>query len=149
MKTIKPKDFHTTDIDVFLAGGISNCPDWQDYALTLLSDTNLTVADPRRDEGLEQVGTEAAIQIAWERDTLIKAKKIIFWFPEETLCPITLLELGVQIGKLDKPIFVGTHPNYARRFDVIEQLGLVNHPNIPLTIHNNIEDLIQELKNSY
>lgn len=146
MKTIAPKDFEANHIDLFLAGGISNCPDWQADALTMLQDTHLVVANPRRSEGLENTGTEAAIQIAWEQQALIKADKILFWFPEETLCPITLLELGVQIGKLDKPIFVGTHPNYARRFDIIEQLGLVDHPNLPKTVHNNLEDLIAEVK---
>jgi hypothetical protein len=53
------------------------------------------------------------------------ADLISFWFPRETLCPITLYELGKWHGKADKPIVVGMHPDYPRRIDVEEQSKLV------------------------
>lgn len=70
----------------------------------------------------------AGKQIQWEFDHLRRASAVLFWFPEETLCPITLFELG-QWSALaaisGKKIFVGTHPNYKRRLDVEVQLRLI------------------------
>jgi hypothetical protein len=54
---------------------------------------------------------------------LHRADAISFWFPCETLCPITLYELGAW-SRQDKPIFVGTHPDYKRRLDVQIQTEL-------------------------
>ena len=148
MKLVLPKDDYSGKIDLFLAGGISNCPDWQtDAALTLETMDELVVANPRRSEGLEKTGVEAAKQIAWEHDALKRADTILFWFPEETLCPITLFELGVQVGKLDKKMFVGAHPNYARRFDIVQQMSLVPHWTVPPKVHDNLYGLLKEVIN--
>ena len=68
---------------------------------------------------------------------------VSFWFPEETLCPITLYELG-KIAMSNKVMFVGTHPNYKRRFDVIKQLQLVR-PEIKVT--DNLVDLAKTVSN--
>ena len=52
------------------------------------------------------------------------ADAILFWFPQETLCPIVLYELGAW-SMSGKTIFVGVHPAYSRRQDVEIQTGLV------------------------
>ena len=59
--------------------------------------------------------TEA--QIVWEYRYLRHASAVLFWFAPEIHCPITLFELG---GALERsaPVFVGCHPDYARRDDV-------------------------------
>jgi len=108
--------------DIFLGGGISNCPDWQQEIIDALQDTQLILVNPRRAGVLEPEWAEE--QIEWEYNALRKVNTVIFWFPEETLCPITLLELGVFTQKPETRIIVGTHPNYERRFDVIKQLKL-------------------------
>ena len=65
----------------------------------------------------------ARTQIEWEYRHLQKAEAALFWFPSETLCPITLFELGAW-SRSDKLLFVGTHSNYQRRLDVVIQLSL-------------------------
>src|SRR5207302_501959 len=62
-------------------------------------------------------------QIAWEYHHLRQADAVLFWFPCETLCPITLYELGAM-SMTAKPLFVGAHPVYPRRHDVEIQLRL-------------------------
>lgn len=57
-------------VDLFLAGGISNCPDWQSEVIKMLSETDLSIANPRRPYGLEKTGDAAAKQIAWEHEML-------------------------------------------------------------------------------
>jgi len=108
---------------IFLAGGITNCPDWQQEMRELLSDTNLTILNPRRANFPIHDKSAAYKQIKWEHKHLHLATAILFWFPEETLCPIVLYELGYW-APTTKPIFIGTHLEYARRQDVEIQTRL-------------------------
>lgn len=109
---------------IFMAGGITNCPDWQQDMRELLSNTNLTLLNPRRVDFPIHDPDAAKAQITWEHIHLRKANAILFWFPHETLCPIVLYELGAwSIGS--KQIFVGVHPEYQRRQDVEIQTHLV------------------------
>lgn len=109
---------------IFLAGGITGCPDWQREMVGRLSDTDLVLVNPRRDDF--PVGDPGAAfkQITWEHIRLREVSAILFWFPKETLCPIVLYELGAW-SMTDKPLFVGVHPEYKRRQDVEIQTGLV------------------------
>jgi hypothetical protein len=68
--------------------------------------------------------TAARTQIEWEYRHLRRATAVLFWFPPETLCPIALYELGGRALVREQPLFVGTHPGYARRLDVEVQLKL-------------------------
>lgn len=108
---------------VFLAGGISGCADWQSEMTEMLSDSMLTLLNPRRPDFPMDDPTAARTQIEWEYRHLKEADAALFWFPCETLCPITLFELGAW-SRSNKPLFVGTHPDYQRRLDVIVQLSL-------------------------
>lgn len=109
---------------VFLAGGITNCPDWQQEMKELLSGTDLTLFNPRRaDFPIGEPGVEYE-QVTWEHEALRVADAILFWFPQETICPIVLYELGAW-SMMEKPIFVGIHPEYQRRQNVEIQTGLV------------------------
>lgn len=108
---------------VFLAGGISGCPDWQKEFVDKIRDTDLTVYNPRRANFPMGDKEEGRKQIKWEAEYLDEAWCIIFWFPMETICPIVLFELG-SWSMTDKPICVGIHPDYSRRFDVETQLEI-------------------------
>lgn len=109
---------------VFLAGGISNCPDWQGSMPGLLGDiANLAVINPRRIVAFGKEGPEAAGQIKWEHDALRKADAHAFWFCANVIQPISLFELGVWSEKSER-LFVGVDPFYPRRFDIVEQLKL-------------------------
>jgi hypothetical protein len=115
------------EVSVFMAGGITGTPDWQQELRAMLEDVEgLVLVNPRRAEFDVEDPTLAVTQIGWEFVSLRAADAILFWFPPQTLCPIVLYELGAWAGS-DKPIVVGTHPNYARAFDVEIQVGLVRH----------------------
>ena len=126
---------------VFLAGGISNCTDWQPEMTKLLQDTELTVLNPRR-KYFPDHDDAAREQIKWEFRHLKKTTATLFWFPHETLCPITLFELGNCLGK-EKPLFVGCHPEYQRRRDLEIQIKLYD-PYIKIVY--SLEDLSLKVK---
>lgn len=127
---------------LFLAGGITNCPDWQSELTDLLKDKNITLLNPRRANFPIHDPNAAEEQIAWEYKHLRKADAISFWFPKETICPIVLYELGAW-SMTEKPIFVGVHPDYPRRQDVEIQTGLVKPE---LKIVYTLTDLSAQIK---
>lgn len=114
---------------LFMAGGITGCPDWQSVMRKTLDASPLgegvLLANPRRADFPIDDPSAADKQIQWEHEYLQMAEGILFWFPEETLCPIVLFELG-RWSKRDsgKDIFVGVHPRYARRQDIDVQMRL-------------------------
>lgn len=122
---------------IFLAGGITNCPDWQQEMRKLLENTDLALLNPRRANFPIDDPSAANKQIEWEHDHLRIADAILFWFPHETLCPIVLYELGAW-SMTDKLIFVGVHPEYKRRRDVEIQTRLVR-PDVEVVY--SLEDL--------
>jgi hypothetical protein len=127
MKYIEaPNDYKigVEETSIFLAGGITDCPDWQQEMKDLLAGTSLTLLNPRRKDFPIGDPDAAYEQIKWEFTALRAADTILFWFPKETLCPIVLYELGAW-SMTDKPIFVGTDIEYSRRQDVLIQTLLV------------------------
>jgi len=108
---------------IFLAGGITGCPDWQQEMRSLLESSELILLNPRRANFPIGDPNAALEQIEWEHDHLRMADAVLFWFPCETICPIVLYELGAW-SMTGKPIFVGVHPNYKRRQDVEIQTRL-------------------------
>ena len=129
---------------IFLAGGITDCPNWQaDVVGELITIPDIVVANPRRDHFPINDLSAAKEQIAWEYKYLQMANIILFWFPCETLCPIVLYELG-RWAHSDKPLLVGTHPQYKRRQDVIIQLGLARPDVRPIS--NSLKILTLRLK---
>jgi len=114
---------------IFLAGGISNCPVWQDEIINLIDTDKHDVINPRRKNNFESYGDIAAEQIAWEHDAFTVINACVFWFPHETLCPVTLLEIGKQLSYIGqynviRPLIVGWHPEYKRAFDLEQQISL-------------------------
>ena len=121
MKEIKAPERYEHNPDqrtVFLAGGITNCPDWQREIPKAL--TEIDTSNP----AMEQE------QIEWEHQHLLQSHAYLFWFCEETVCPITLFELGKVAGLFPaKSLFVGTHPKYSRKRDIDFQM-LLMHPEV-------------------
>jgi hypothetical protein len=148
-----PKILKNNDstLTMFMAGGITNCPDWQQDMRKLLSKVNGTLINPRRADFPIGDPTAAQKQITWEHDHLKIADAILFWFPMETLCPIVLYELGAWSMFADrsnkyKPIFVGVHPEYKRRQDVEIQTKLVR-PEVH--VQYSLKSLAVEIKTNY
>lgn len=142
MRYIEAPDESTLSPTLFLAGGISNCPDWQSHMVSLLRDENLTIFNPRRKDFDVSKKDESKKQIEWEARHLEKADMISFWFPSETLCPIVLYELGAW-SMTDKKIFVGIHPDYKRREDVVIQTKL-KKPDVQIAY--SILNLVNQIK---
>lgn len=132
---------------VFLAGGITDCEDWQAYVShRLYHITPLTLINPRRANFPMDDPSAAEEQIKWEWNMLRASDAIAFWFPKETLCPITLYELGTWSaisGTHRKRILVGTDPDYQRRQDVVIQTGLVR-PEV--TVVDSIDALVDQIR---
>lgn len=108
---------------LFLAGGITDCPDWQKEMTKKLGNTDIILLNPRRANFDINEKDAAKKQIDWEYRHLRYATAISFWFPKETLCPIVLFELGYWFNR-SKDIFIGVHPEYKRKEDVYTQVSL-------------------------
>lgn len=141
----------TDAVEIFLAGGIFGCPDWQEKMVELLKQKvtkkKLIIYNPRR--AVFDSNTDLKEQIEWEHEHLMKSKIVLFWFPKETLCPITLYELGnitsiVEADRDDYPaICIGCHPDYARRKDVVIQTQLRLND---LVVASSLEELADHMK---
>ena len=122
---------------IFLAGGISNCVDWQKKAAEELNDMDrLTVVNPRRKDFDVSKKEESIKQISWEYKRLREVTQILFWFTEDTVQPITLYELGAALERNGpafalsnkQRIFIGMDKDYERMFDVHIQSKLRGFP---------------------
>ncbi len=141
IEAIAPVTMRLTETQVFMAGGITNCWDWQQVMRKLLKDTELTLINPRRKDFPIGDPDAAQEQISWEFSALRLCDAILFWFPRETLCPIVLYELGAWTMQ-EKPIFIGCHPEYERIQDVIIQTELARPG---LVVATTLNDLAQQV----
>lgn len=132
-----PQMYTGHERSVFLAGGLSHTKNWQQELCDLLLDEPVVLFNPRRAVYPHEQIDAAKEQIAWEFSHLRKADAISFWFPEESVSPIALFELGAHT-MTQKPIFIGVHPQYERRIDIEIQMSLVR-PDI--TIVHSLHDL--------
>ena len=130
---------------LFLAGGITDCPDWQTEMVHLLRGTNLVIYNPRRANFPIHDPSAAQAQIKWEHTHLYLASMILFWFPKETLCPIVLYELGAW-SMTNKSIFIGVENGYKRHNDVLIQTRLAR-PEV--VIVNSLEELAARVIAAY
>lgn len=127
-----PEIYNTGKVSIFLAGGITNCPDWQKEMVELLKDLDIVIYNPRREDFPIGDPNAAYEQIKWEFETLDKVDMILFWFSKGSLNPIVLFEYGKWLmntrnGEVNyKPLFVGIDPEYERKQDVMIQTELEN-----------------------
>jgi hypothetical protein len=126
---------------IFLAGGITDCPDWQSEIIRLLAHTDVVLLNPRQKQFPIHDPDAAKKQIHWEHQHLRKADEILFWFPQESICPIVLYELGAW-SMTDKRIYIGVHPHYPRRADVEIQTQLTR-PEV--RIDYSLEELARQI----
>ncbi|HZR38821.1 MAG TPA: nucleoside 2-deoxyribosyltransferase domain-containing protein [Ktedonobacteraceae bacterium] len=133
--------YNGKETSLFLAGGITDCPDWQKEMIEKLKDSPLVLLNPRRTSFPIEERSTAREQIEWEHIHLRKATAISFWFPCETLNPIVLYELGAW-SMTEKKLFVGVHPDYQRMQDVQIQTALAR-PDVQVVM--SIEELAQQV----
>lgn len=125
VEAIQEREIKPHEISLFLAGGITNCPDWQEVLVQLLRKAPLVIFNPRRKDFPIHDPNASLAQIKWEHEHMRKVSLISFWFSRGSLNPIVLFELGRWSHQtLKKKIFVGVDPEYKRRLDVEIQLKL-------------------------
>lgn len=138
-----PSEFVGKGAAVFLAGGISDCENWQSQVVRGLEHIDATVLNPRRVSFPVNDNSEHQKQIEWEYRHLRRATLVAFWFPPQTLCPIALFELGACCGS-GKPLILGADPSYGRRFDLEKQIAL-QRPNT--RVANTLQELMDQIQN--
>lgn len=127
---------------IFLAGGITDCPDWQADARRLLAGAPVVVLNPRR---VRYPGTAEAYeqQVAWEFAHLGPADLVLFWFPAGgAVQPIALFELGAlaaEAARGERRLVVGAAAGYVRRHDLTLQLG---HRLPGLALHDDLDGTV-------
>jgi hypothetical protein len=134
------------NIRMFLAGGITNSPDWQAEVikkLQSLGNLGVTVYNPRRKDFKMTQEIEEE-QIAWEFEKLRDSQVLVFWFSGGSLNPITLYELGMWGNSRNIPLIIGIDPAYARKRDVIIQSKLAGYKG---TFSESIEDFCDRIAN--
>lgn len=123
---------------VFLAGGITGCPDWQSELIGLIGFTDATIYNPRRkifpSKESPEWEMDSRNQIKWEFDRLKSSDIISFWFSRGSDNPIVLYELGMWGNSRNTSIIVGVDPEYPRRRDVIIQTNIAR-PGIRICEH--------------
>lgn len=130
-----PLDTKINGIKLFLAGGISNCPNWQADISKRIENSeklkkkfngykNLIVYNPRCKNIPEELP-----QVIWEFEKLEKSDIISFWFSNGSVNPITLFEYGSHFKNKKKIIIVGCDPLYERKNNVTIQT-LLAMPNL-------------------
>jgi len=136
----------THNVKLFLAGGISNCPDWQSEMIKEFDDFQaLTIYNPRRKDFPMDDPKAAEEQITWEFMQLQNSQIISFWFAKGSLNPIVLYELGMWANsRQDKKIFIGIDPEYERKQDVIIQSSLAKRN---FDYYESVSDMSDAIKN--
>jgi hypothetical protein len=155
---------------VFLAGGITGCPDWQKEARAALEKHDGTgeplwpcaILNPRREDFPMHDPDAAEEQITWEYQALRDADIILFWFCKETVQPIVLFELGATMERhyyqdeddeLDTApekrwggdkLVIGIEPGYAREQDVRVQVAL--RRGYRQVVHESLDHVIAEAR---
>jgi len=159
IKYVECPEYHLeskiSEYTVFLAGGISNCHNWQADIVDMFEDTykpedydlDLILINPRRANFDIEDPDMSREQIEWEFEHLHAVDLTLFWFPPETLCPITLFELGAAASDPNRQIVVGCHPDYARKFDVEVQLAL-QRPGAKVVVHTSLDGLVKEVNDT-
>jgi hypothetical protein len=124
--TAPSRDYLPTKNRLFLLGGISNCPNWQQEIISDLTDiTDLTIFNPRRDDYPLNNPAASKEQITWEYNHLEKSNLIAVWFSRGSINPIVLYELGKWVNSNpDIPAFLGIDRHYTRQEDVLIQTEL-------------------------
>lgn len=122
---------------VFLAGGITDCPNWQDKVIDKLTKVKDGVLFNPRQERFPIKDTIAVKQqINWEYNALMSCHIFTMWFCSGTFGykkpdqPICMYELGrylsrYQLGRVNR-IVIGCEHGYTRQQDVLAQVGLVD-----------------------
>lgn len=138
------ESYHPNDeeVCVFLAGGITKCPDWQKAVISELEKhelPKLVVFNPRRENFPIDNPNASQEQIEWEFHWLERMDIFSMYFSAgESVQPICMYELGrnlfamVHRGCLDRCV-ISVEKGYKREQDVVIQTRLAIGKDIVIT----------------
>lgn len=140
MRVIRAVDSYyreRNDICVFLAGGITNCPNWQDDVIQKLSKKQntdmLVIFNPRRENFPIHDPDASVEQIEWEYKWLERMDIFSMYFSSgESDQPICMYELGRNILRMQTRfpfdwqdrLVISVANGYKRMRDVVIQTSL-------------------------
>lgn len=153
MRVIKAPSFvrlEPWEVTVFLAGSIEmgTAEDWQSRVEREFSDIEeLVLLNPRRDDwdsSWEQslANPQFMEQVMWELESLERADKILMYFSPGTKSPITLLELGLFVGR---DIYVCCPEGFWRKGNV-DIVCHVYHRHVSGSLDATLEKLREDLQ---
>lgn len=139
-------------ISVFLAGGITGCPNWQKEVIKELEYENVSVYNPRQEHFVVTDKNASYKQIAWEYERLEKMDIFSMYFCRgDSIQPICLYELGRNIIRLQNRfprdwqnrIIISIEDGYQREQDVIIQVDLCSgiHVNTNATPQSHAQNI--------
>ena len=148
---MKKYNISPEEVSCFLAGGITDCPNWQKEVIEELSkyeDTDtLVVFNPRRENFPIHDPNASAEQIAWEFEYLNKSDIFSMYFDGgESLQPICLYELGRHLTRNSVKV-ISVQDGYKRANDVIIQTKLAT--GIDVFQHSNPKEHAKEIYKAY
>lgn len=140
-----PQDDH---VSCFLAGGITNCPDWQSEVIKQLYGFTIgafepVIFNPRRENFPIEDKSAAVQQIEWEYKMLERCDIFSMYFSSgDSDQPICMYELGRNILRMQMRypsdwqdrIVISVEDDYRRRQDVLIQTGLATKDQIMVNI---------------
>lgn len=119
-----PNKYDNDKFTIFTAGSIDmgTAEDWQKKLVEALSDRDVLILNPRRDDwdsSWEQSIDNAQFreQVEWELRGQEDADLIVFYFADGSKSPITLLELGLGFGR-DIPAIIYCTDKFYRKGNV-------------------------------
>jgi len=145
-------NYHYDDISIFLAGGITGCRPWQDWAIEMfrerLPEDKYVLFNPRRKEFPINDPNAAGEQIRWEFRHLNLMNYFFMYFdgPTESDQPICFYELGRYVDrlftkyghKINEHCTICVNSAFHRKEDVIQQVQLATMD----------RDLVQEIRSA-
>lgn len=150
-------------ISLFLAGGITNCRDWQNDVIKELVYDDVSIFNPRQEHFDISNKSASYEQIAWEYERLEQMDIFSMYFcNSDSDQPICMYELGRNIVRMQnrfpvdwqERIIIDVEDGYRRKSDVIIQMKLcapsilVNDRATPETHAQRIQKVIRKLNTS-
>lgn len=130
---IAPSAEKPEHISVFLAGGITNCKEWQKIVIEELKDEEVSIFNPRQAHFDVNDKNASWKQILWEYEHLEQMDIFSMYFcNDDSDQPICMYELGRNIVRMqnrypndwEKRIVISVEDGYRRKQDVLIQMQL-------------------------
>ena len=134
---------------VFLAGGITNCKDWQKEVIEELKCENISIFNPRQEHFDVSDKNASYKQIEWEFERLEQMDIFSMYFcNDNSTQPICMYELGRNIVRMqnrfpsdwEKRIVISVEDGYIRKQDVLIQTQLCTNGKIFVETSNTSPD---------